>query len=115
MQKRLRVLIVFVVAAGVALLPLAGGPVFAPSASTAEAASPMADHGDCCDHGGPCDTKKAGGCGSTAGCMVKCSAMSGPVLATSVVDAAPDGESSHLVVQRLASIGDNPPSPPPRA
>lgn len=115
MPNRLRVLIVVLAAAAVALLPLAGGIMLAPSSATAEAASPMAEHGDCCDHGDPCEKKKADGCGSTAGCMVKCSAMSAPVLATSIVHPAHDGETGHLVVQRLASIGDNPPAPPPRA
>ena len=114
MQNRLRLLIVIMVAAAVAVLPLAGGIAHAPTA-TSDAASSIAEHGDCCDHGGPCEKKKTDGCGSTAGCMVKCSAMSAPVLATSIVGPTHNGETEGLLVQRLASTADNPPSPPPRA
>ena len=112
MQTSLRLIIVIVVAAAVAALPLAGG--FADVASaTSDAASRMVEHGDCCDHGNPCEKKKTDGCGSTAGCMVKCSAMSAPVLATAIVRATHNGETESLLVQRLTSTADNPPVPAP--
>lgn len=114
MRSPFRTLIVIMVAAAVAALPLAGGFAEVPSA-TSDAASRMVEHGDCCDHGNPCEKKNTDGCGSTAGCMVKCSAMSAAVLATSIVRATHNGETESLLVQRLASTADNPPSPPPRA
>ena len=114
MPTRLRALIVVIIAVAVAGLPLAGGIADIPSA-TSEAASPMAEHGDCCDHGDPCEKKKTDGCGSTIGCMVKCSAMATPVLATSIVGPTHNGDKANLVIPRPAIVADNPPSPPPRA
>ena len=114
MQTRLRLLIVIIIAAAVAALPLAGGLADIPSA-TSEAVSPMAEHEDCCDHGDHCEKKNADGCGSTIGCMVKCSAMDTPVLATSILGPTHNGDKANLVIQRPAFVADNPPSPPPRA
>lgn len=114
MPKAVRLFIVGLVAAAVAVLPLAGGIAHAGWPSTLEASSTV-EHGDCCDHGKSCEKKKPDGCGSTAGCMVKCSFMSAAVSATSVPEPYHDGEKMHLVVARLASFHDNPPSPPPRA
>ncbi len=112
MPSIFRSLIIIMLTAAVAALPLAGG--IGNVASAASAASSMAEHGDCCD-GNPCEKKKADGCGSTIGCMVKCSAMATPVLATSILGHTHNGDKANLVIKRPAFVADNPPSPPPRA
>jgi hypothetical protein len=69
---------------------------------------------DCCPNGKPCE-KKTDGCGSMAGCALKCFNFSGAVVSGVVIKPAPAADLEPV----LASLGlpshpTTPPSPPPR-
>jgi hypothetical protein len=107
----LRAIFVALVAASVAMLPVAGSMAHAASVGTTF----IADHSDCCQEGKSCEQPMPNGCGKIAGCALKCFNFSGTIL--SGVIANPIAEAS--VEPALAGL--NPPSrptapplPPPR-
>ena len=105
-----RALLVGLVAFSVAVLPLAGGMAFAMLHDD----SLGAQQTDCCPHGKPCE-KKTDGCGSMAGCALKCFNFSGAMVLGAVVEPAPAAGITP-VPARLAfpSNPTAPPLPPPR-
>ena len=105
-----RTILVNSVAFSVAMLPIAGGMARAISHETSLTAPQV----DCCPHGKPCE-KKTNGCGSMAGCALKCSSFSSAVPAPLAVALTASGlEKPALVVQSFRSPSENPPLPPPR-
>ena len=70
-----RPILIALIALAVALLPMAGGMAVA----TPHAAF-TAPQADCCPNGKPCE-KKTNGCGSVAGCVLKCFNLTGAVAA----------------------------------
>jgi hypothetical protein len=105
-----RAILIAVIALAVALLPVAGGMAVAMPHDASSAAAPS----DCCPHGNPCE-KKTDGCGSIAGCALKCFNFTGAVPAP-VSDSLTPGalEKPALVAQAFRSPTENPPLPPPR-
>lgn len=108
-MDKVQAILVALVAFSVALVPLSGGMAFSmPHGAFA------AQQADCCPHGKPCE-KKTDGCGSMAGCALKCFNFSGAVVSGVVVKPAPAANLEPV----LASLGlpshpTTPPSPPPR-
>ncbi len=96
------------IAAAVALPPVAGGVAMAaPEAAAA--------HSDCCPPGELCEGHKPKDCGQTGACLLKCFNLSGGVIALSELApsvAAP--EHAGLAAARLAAASEHPPLPPPR-
>ncbi len=84
-----RPILIAVIALAVALLPMAGGMALAMQHD----ASLTACQADCCPNGKPCE-KKTDGCGSMAGCVLKCFNLTGAVAAqiAAYVDAIGFGE-----------------------
>lgn len=107
----LRAMFVALVAASVAMSPVAGSMAYASSVGT----TLIADHSDCCQEGKSCDQQMPNGCGKIAGCALQCFNFSGTIL--SGVIANPLGEV--LVEPALSSLSlpshpTAPPLPPPR-
>ena len=104
-----RPILIALIALAVALLPMAGGMAVA----TPHAAF-TAPQADCCPNGKPCE-KKTNGCGSVAGCVLKCFNLTGAVAAPFAVSVTPSTlEKPALVTQAFRSPTQNPPLPPPR-
>jgi hypothetical protein len=107
----LRAILVALVAASVAMLPVAGSMAQASSVET----TLIADHSDCCQEGKSCDQQMPNGCGKIAACALQCFNFSGTIF--SLVIANPVGE---VLVQpaffgvSLVSQPTAPPLPPPR-
>jgi hypothetical protein len=103
-----RPILIALIALAVALLPVAGEMALAHDASFTAAKA------DCCPIGKPCE-KKTDGCGSVAGCVLKCcgltSAIAAPVAVSLTVSAL---EKPALALQGFRSPAENPPLPPPR-
>ncbi|MGH6826517.1 hypothetical protein [Methyloceanibacter sp.] len=105
-----RHILVTLIALSVALLPVAGGRALA----MPHDASLTASQTDCCPGGKPCE-KKTDGCGSVAGCVLKCFNLTGAVAAqVAAVLMPPTLEKPDLVTQAFRSPAENPPLPPPR-
>jgi hypothetical protein len=104
-----RTILIALIALAVALLPMAGGIALAtPHASL------TAPQADCCPNGKPCE-KKTDGCGSMAGCVLKCFNLTGTVAAPFAVVVTPSAlEKFALITQAFRSPTQNPPLPPPR-
>ncbi len=105
-----RTILIALIALAVALLPMAGGMALAMQHDASFAAAPA----DCCPNGKPCE-KKADGCGSVAGCVLKCFNPTGAVAAPFAAKLTPsDLEKPEFVTQTFHSPAENPPLPPPR-
>ena len=105
-----RHILIALIALAVALLPMAGGMALA----MPHDASLTAPHSDCCPNGKPCE-KKTDGCGSVAGCVLKCFNLTGAVAAPFADTVTPSTlEKPALVAQAFRSPAENPPLPPPR-
>jgi hypothetical protein len=104
-----RPILIAIIALAVALLPMAGGIALAtPHASF------TAPQADCCPNGKPCE-KKTDGCGSVAGCVLKCFNLTGAVAAHVAAALTPSAsEKPELLMQAFPSPAENPPLPPPR-
>jgi hypothetical protein len=73
-----------------------------------------AQQADCCPNGKQCE-KKTDGCGSMAGCALKCFNFSGAVVSGTVVKPAPAAELAAVLASLiLPSNPTAPPLPPPR-
>jgi len=69
---------------------------------------------DCCPNGKPCE-KKTDGCGSVAGCALKCFSLIGAVAAPFAAVLRPSAlEKPALMTQAFRSPAENPLLPPPR-
>ena len=105
-----RPILIALIALAVALLPVAGGMALA----MPHDASFTAPQADCCPNGKPCE-KKTDGCGSVAGCVLKCFNLTGAVAAPFAASVTPSTlEKPALVTQAFRSPAENPPLPPPR-
>jgi hypothetical protein len=105
-----RHILVTLIALSVALLPVAGGSALA----MPHDASLTASQTDCCPNGTPCQNK-TDGCGSVAGCVLKCFNLTGVVAAQVAAALTPSAlEKPELVTQAFRSPAENPPLPPPR-
>jgi hypothetical protein len=104
-------ILVSLVAMAVAMLPLAGG------FGHADGVPHMSSTGDpvnCCPDSQPCE-KTMPDCGSLAGCLMKCSGLSGAVVAPfAIALTVSTTERPSFAVQRLLAPAENPPLPPPR-
>jgi len=106
-----RAILVSFVALAVAMLPVAGGFVHA---NAATGVSLSAAPADCCPEGKPCE-KAMHDCGAMAGCMLKCSGVSGAVSAPfAMALTVSANERPPFALQRLLAPSQNPPLPPPR-
>ena len=104
-----RTILIALIALAVAVLPMAGGIALATHDASFTAAP-----ADCCPHGKPCE-KKTDGCGSVAGCVLKCFNLTGAVAAPFAASVMPSTlEKPALVTQAFRSPTQNPPLPPPR-
>ena len=104
------ILVSFVVLA-VAMLPLAGGLGLANAATGVSLGAASAD---CCPDGKPCE-KTMHDCGSMAGCMLKCSGLSGAVVAPFAMALTVSAtERPPFALQRVLAPSENPALPPPR-
>jgi hypothetical protein len=105
-----RPILIAVIALAVALLPMAGGMALA----MPHDASSTAPQADCCPSGKPCE-KKTDGCGSMAGCVLKCFNLTVAVAAPFAVSLTLSGlEKPSFDLQGFRSPAENPPLPPPR-
>jgi hypothetical protein len=105
-----RPILIALIALAVALLPMAGGMALAMPHDAFLTASQT----DCCPNGQPCE-KKTDGCGSVAGCVLKCFSLTGAItapVAISLMASALDGPA--FALQSFRSPTENPPLPPPR-
>ena len=69
---------------------------------------------DCCPEGQPCE-KTMHDCGSLAGCLLKCSGLSGAIVAPFAMALTVSAtERPPFALQRLLAPSQNPPLPPPR-
>ena len=105
-----RTILIALTALAIALLPMAGGMALA----MPHDASFTAPQADCCPNGKPCE-KKTDGCGSMAGCVLKCFNLTGAVAAHVAAALTPSAsEKPELLTQASPSLAENPPLPPPR-
>jgi hypothetical protein len=105
-----RVILVALVAFSVTVVPLAGGMAL----SMPHGMSLAAQQADCCPHGKPCE-KKTDGCGSMAGCALKCFNFSGAIASRAVVKPAPAADLAPVLASlSFHSNPTAPPLPPPR-
>jgi hypothetical protein len=105
-----RTILIALIALAVGLLPMAGGMALAMPHDASFAAAPA----DCCPNGRPCE-KKSDGCGSVAGCVLKCFNLIGAVAAPFADTLTPSTlEQPALIAQAFRSPVENPPLPPPR-
>ena len=107
-MKPLRAILVFLVAASVAMLPLAG---------MAEAArvGMYAAHPDCCPEGKQCEHQMPKDCGGSPECLLKCFQLTADITRSlPAMSGAKDAEKSAPFVESAKAQSPNPPLPPPR-
>ena len=110
-MSTIRAIFAVLITLSVAMLPVAGGVV----AAHQSGASLTAPQPDCCARGMPCEKKGTNGCGSLAGCVLKCSSFSTAVMEpAAVTPPASAMEKLALITQSFPFASYNPPLPPPR-
>jgi hypothetical protein len=106
-----KAILVTLVAASVAMLPVAGSMAYA----SMPGASALAVHSDCCPAGEPCEKEMPRDCGGLAGCLLKCfnfsTALTAP-MAMLIMGGA--SEKAQRIAEIIKAPTDTPPSPPPR-
>jgi hypothetical protein len=106
-----RTILVSLVAVAVAMHPLAGGVAHA---NVAPGMSLTSGTLDCCPEGQPCE-KTMHACGSLAGCLLKCSGLSGAIVAPIAIALTVSAtEQPPFALHHLRAPSENPPLPPPR-
>jgi hypothetical protein len=110
-MKRLRTILVCVVAFSLAALPVAAAEMR--GAMTAGASSHADMHDDCCSEAKPCEKQK--GCDHSGACAVKCSLIPAATVAgMDMTGPASAPARSAPVFDRFNSALEHPPLPPPR-
>lgn len=106
-----KAILVTLIAASVAMLPVAGSMAYA----SVSGSSVLAMHSDCCHEGEPCKKEMPVDCGGLAGCLLKCfnfsTALTAPM---TVMMTGGTSEKSLRVAGSIKAPIDTPPSPPPR-
>jgi hypothetical protein len=107
----LRALFVAIVAASLAMPPVAAADLGAGSSHEHAAAT----HAECCAPGQQCDKPAKGECGHDAACLLKCASASAAVTAPPTVTFKRLALSrSGLLAETVTGLSTNPPLPPPR-
>jgi hypothetical protein len=106
-----RALVIAILAAALAMPPLAAAEAHA------SAARQHSEHSislDCCPQGQHCDKSNKGDCGQDAQCAQKCADLATAVLAPSAATPFADNQSNGFYAERVALRAAGPSPPPPR-